>query len=726
VGCCKQLAVDNPEKAKLRVKPLKPLTAFAVLVLTLLFGLALATVLISREQRTPVEVSGSPTPPEYTTRTVNNLMGTGDFVTRAPDGEAFAQMRFGSPQTFDRIVHAYGTEVWAPYRIRKAAIQTSDNGIDWTNAAQADERAGELTFEVRDAGAHAYWRMVVLESGEAQEVVFGNLRYVTSDNMLRRFPVDVAWLSLTPALILLFACLPPRLSPGRLFVSVAVPVALFVSIYSFGYVAYHTINYPDSSTYLQRVLTGTYSPVRNSGYPFLLVVVNKTLGLDRLAWLQFGTIIACYFAGAWLLVSHLQNKWLGPLLVLAFVLQGATSMFADHILTEALFTAGLALFAASLGALARRPGVYAVIGGMIGVVLATLAKSIGLVLVVPALLLVRFLPRGARLYVAVPIVAAGLLTYGAMAVHGYSRTGNFAPESFAGYALFGHVAWMLDDAYMPQSQLTRALINAAEPVVHKRPGDLTQIDSLAALDRYVDYTLQEYNLLLWQTLSLVAGPYLGSAQAANAFYMQFALSSIRAHPAPYLRHVAAHFYGLWRDLGYIEPLKISAIGIRSEVGALEIQLRKQAPASVLAPYPEPAQLRTERITQDALPLAFERIWNRYWIRPACTIALGILALGLSLLFLIPGRLALTYRTEIMIALSLNAYFSAHALLQVSLGRYADVGILAALMLAVSFVTTSLGAVKWRSVAVFFSDVLAPANRVWAKLVCYFPKLSIRS
>lgn len=672
---------------------MKALAAFAALVLTLLFGLALATVLISRDQQTPVEVSGSPTPPEYASRTVDNLMGTGDFVTRAPDGEAFAQMRFSSPQTFNRIVHAYATEVWAPYRIRKAAIQTSDNGIDWTNTAQAEERGGKLSFEVRDAGAHTYWRMVVLESGEAHEVVFGNLHYAGSGDMLRQFPVDVAWLCLTPALILLFASLPPRLSPGRLFVSVAIPVTLFVSIYSFGYVAYHTINYPDSTNYLQPILNGAYSPVRNSGFPFFLVVANKTVGLDRLAWLQLGAIIACYLAGVWLLASHMQNKWLGPLLVLAFTLQGATSLFANQILTEALFTAGLSLFAASMGALAWRPGVYAVIAGMIGVVLATLAKSVGLVLVVPALLLVRFLPKEARLYVSVPIVAAGLLTYGAMSLHGYSRTGNFAPESFAGYALFGQVAWMLDDAFMPQSELTRALLNAAEPVVHKRPADLTQLDSLAALDRYVDYTVNEYNSLLWETLWPVSAPHLPTAQATNAFYMQFALSSIRAHPALYLRHAAAHFYGLWRDLGHVVPLKVAAIDTRAQPMAVDTQLRNQVPASVLAPYPEPAQLKTERITQQTLPLAFEAIWNDYWIWPAVTVVLGMLALGLSFLFLIPGRLALIYRTEIMIALTLNAYFSAHVLLQVSLPRYADVGILAAFMLAVSFVVTSLGAVK---------------------------------
>ncbi|MEA2943196.1 MAG: hypothetical protein QOD09_3725 [Bradyrhizobium sp.] len=671
------------------------LRTFAVLLLSLLLGLALATVAISRDS--PLEISGSPTPPEHMPRTPDQLLRGGDFVTRAPDGEAFVQMRFGSPQNFDRVVQSYD-EVWAQYRIHKAAIQTSDDGIEWTKAAEATERNGQLIFDVRSAGAHAYWRMTVLESGDAPEVIFENLHFRRSDGILRRFPIDVAWLCLTPALILLFVSLPPRLSPGRLFVSAAIPVALFVSIYSFGYVAYHTINYNDSSSYLQRVLTGSYSPIRNSGYPLFLVLASKTLGLDRLAWLQLGTIIACYFAGVWLLVSHLQRKWLGLVLAVAFALQGATISFADQILTEALFTAGLTLVAAALGALAWRPGINAVIAGMIGIALATIAKSVGLVLVVPALLLVRFLPKGAWLRVSAPIVAAGLLTYGAMAVHGYSRTGNFAPESFAGFALIGQVGWMLDDNFMPQSELTRALRDAAVPVLQKRPADLSQIDSLATLNRYVDYTVQEYNSLLWTTLVPIAQPF-PTVEAENAFFLQFAFSSIRAHPAAYLRHAAAHFYGLWRDMGQIEPLRGETIRIRAEpalASAVEIQLRNAMPGSILAPYPEKPQLTAERIGQESLPLALGMIWDRYWIRPAWTIAIGILALGLSVLFLIPGRLAVLYRTEIMIALSLNAYFAGHALLQVTLPRYAEVGILGAFMLVASFIATTLGALKTQS------------------------------
>ncbi|HEV7877794.1 hypothetical protein [Bradyrhizobium sp.] len=675
---------------------LNPLTIVAILVLALVLGLAVATLSVAPDQRAVPELSGSSTPPEFAGRTVDTLLGAGDFVTRAPDGDAFAQLRFASPRALARIVHTYLSEVWTQYRIRKAAIETSDDGQEWQVADRAEERDGKLSFQLGNAGAHRYWRMVVLESGAAPEVIFGNLRYVESTGILSKIPIDLAWLCLIPALILLFACLPAGVTPERLFVAVAVPVALFVSTYSFGYAGYHIVNYSDSYSYLQRLLTGGYSPIRNSGYASFLVVTSKLIGLDHLAWVQLAAIIACYFAGAWLLASYLGKRWLGPVLVLMFLLQGAATEFADQILTEALFTAGITLFAGSLGALAWRPGISALIAAMIGIAVATLAKSVGIVLVIPALLLIRFLPKRARWRFSIPIIAAGLLTYGTMAVNSYWRSGSFAPESFAGYALFGQVAWMLDDSFMPQSELTRALLDAALPVVRKRPAGLMEINSATALDRYVDYTVQEYNTLLWGTLAPVVSSRSLSVQEENAFYLQFALSSIRAHPAAYLRHVVAHFYALWRDMGNVEALRPATIRIRSEpplAGPLELQIRNMIPASILEPYPHQAQLKAELAAQTLLPLAVLAVWDSTWIKPEHTIALGWVALGLSLLFLIPGRLAAVYRAETMIALSLNAYFGTHALLQVSTARYAWVASLAAFMLGASFVGTSFDILK---------------------------------
>ena len=228
--------------------------------------------------------------------------------------------------------------------------------------------------------------------------------------------------------------------------------------------------------------------------------MHNTVGLDNLAWVQLGTGIVCYLAGAFLLAVRFGNKWVGSILVLAMLLQGTLTRFAPDVLTEALFMAGLGLFSAALGVLAWRPDKRAVIAASVGIVLATLAKTLGVVLVLPALLLIRFLPKGSRLAVSGVIVACGLGTYGLMAFNSYMRTGVASPESFAGYALLGHVGWMLDDTSMPPSDVTRGMISAAAPVLEKRPPDLADIRSFATLDRYVDVTTGDYNTVLWGKL----------------------------------------------------------------------------------------------------------------------------------------------------------------------------------------------------------------------------------
>jgi len=482
------------------------LRSFASLLFVLLIGLAAATVWAWRSYQKPLEVVGAPGLYGFTESPINPDSGA-EFINLAPDERAFIRIRFGAPIALERIVHSYADEIAPSSRIKKAAIQTSDNGTDWTNAAQAEEHNGMLIFDVNEAGTHEFWKMIVFDSGDGRKVAFGKLQYVARYELLRRVPVDLVWLSLIPTFLLLFSLFPSGLSLNLIFASFAIPVALFVFMYSFGYVPYHTLHFNDSPSYLQKVLTGTYHSNRNSGYSSILAAINGTIGIDRIAWFQFGAIIACFLTGAWLLGSSLHRKWLAPLIVGMFLAQGVTSAFSDQILTEALFTAGLGLFAASLGALVWQLRTGAVIAGMVGIVLATLAKTIGIVLIIPALLIARFLPKQVRFRGAVPIAAAGLATYVAMAGYNYLRTGAFAPESFAGDTLVGHVAWMLDDTYMPSSELTRQMLAAAAEVVRKRPESLTKIDSREALDRYVDYTAVEYAELTWGSLYPIGAPH---------------------------------------------------------------------------------------------------------------------------------------------------------------------------------------------------------------------------
>src|SRR5262249_7427883 len=154
------------------------------------------------------------------------------------------------------------------------------------------------------------------------------------------------------------------------------------------------------------VLDGSYSSNRSIGYPVVLIAVRHLFGLNHLAWVQLVVGLACYFAGAYLLAVRFGSRWVAILFAVAVLFQGTTSQYAPEVLTEALFTAGLGLFAAALGVLAYRPHRLAVAAAVFGIVLAVLTKAAGIVLVVPALLLIRFLPGGKRMVVVAPILVA--------------------------------------------------------------------------------------------------------------------------------------------------------------------------------------------------------------------------------------------------------------------------------------------------------------------------------
>jgi hypothetical protein len=666
------------------------LKALAVLVFIGVAGLALGTLLVFRGP-VPVEVSGSPVSPEFPWSTVNAILDDGGFVTRA-DGGAYAILRYGSPQAFRQLIHTYRSQVTPEHRIVAAVVRTSDDGANWTEASKAEDNNGELTFDLAAAGSHTLWKLLVVKSGGAPDVVLGQLSFEPDGyTFLRALPLDAVWLGLLPASALMFMAFRFPLSMGRLFIAAALPAALFVAFYSLGYVEFRTVITPDSFGYLAPILYGHYSPLRNIGYPTVLLALQDTVGLDGLAWVQLGAGIACYFAGAWLLAARFARKWVAVFLALAFLLQSSLSRYAPHLLTEALFMAGFGLFAAGVGVLAWRRETAAIVAAAVGIVLMTLTKTLGVVVVLPALLLVRFLPTGTRLSGSGVIVASGLATYAMMAISSYVRTGAASPESYMGYQLIGNVGWMLDDTSMPPSGLTREMVNAAATVIARRPADLADIDSLASLDHYVDITEQDFDLVLWGNLVPIANTQLATAKEVDSFFLRFSLSSIRAHPLAYARHVAAHFYGMWRDLGRALPLRYATMDFRRQLifeGPPEFDPR-QVPPSVVKPYPDAETVKADIFRQSKLPLMLDRVWGANLISSGATIALGALSVLLSILFFIPGKLTRIYRTEIMIALSLDAYFGAHVLLHVTDPRYAGGGIFAAIFLAASFAFTTL-------------------------------------
>jgi hypothetical protein len=530
-----------------------------------------------------------------------------------------------------------------------------------------------------------------------------------SSRVLAEVPVDLVWLALVPALLATFATSARGVTNPRLFCSFAVPLGLFYAAYALWYVPSRPVLSGDSIGYAQALTTGTYSTFRNSGYASFLIVVGKVFGLYVLPTIQILLQIVAVLGSIWIVGSAYGWTWAGIALLLLFCLQGNTAEYALGVWTEALFAAGLALFAAALAAGARRPAKWILAVGGVGLAVTTLVKPVGVVLIAPGILLVRFLPRRTWVRSAAILVVPAISVHGAMAAHSYVRTGRLTPEDVAGYSLIGHVGWMLSGEAPGHPGAADALRQAVEPVLARRPPDLRSIRSQSDLDRYVDYTVQEYNTLLWRTIVPASARFVSSQTEANATYLSLGLTSIARRPADYAGHVAAHFYGLWRDLGRLADLPTASANWRiflSTIPDAERAYHEGFFRGHLPPYPDRPRLSALAEQQSMLPLAFGVLWRAAtWLRArrpepleSSTIALGILALGLSILYVVPGRLTWTYRSEIMLALTLNAYFLGHALFQVSLQRYAGVALMPAAFLAAGCISTTWRTLRGRFAA----------------------------
>ena len=145
---------------------------------TVFLGLAIRA---DRQQPQPIALTGSATPKIYSTRIVANvLQANGDFVTDAPDSEAFVMFEYRDPVRVDTVRHWYSDEVWPAYQIRALSLQSSDNGTEWINAGTNAGPEGHVTIKSDGRDAHRYWRLIIIESGGAPEVVVGRVRIATT------------------------------------------------------------------------------------------------------------------------------------------------------------------------------------------------------------------------------------------------------------------------------------------------------------------------------------------------------------------------------------------------------------------------------------------------------------------------------------------------------------------------------------------------------------------
>jgi hypothetical protein len=160
-------------------------------------------------------VFGSGTPAAQGARTVETVLGSGDFVSDAPDGQAFAAVEFMRPHALALIEHAYTSVVSPQYQVASAAVEWSDDGGTWTEAARGDAAAGALALRV-DAGAHPLWRLLVLRSGEDPLVIIGKVTFVRPSPWPSvSLAGAIACLTLAGALFLLWLVVQTGIQPGE-------------------------------------------------------------------------------------------------------------------------------------------------------------------------------------------------------------------------------------------------------------------------------------------------------------------------------------------------------------------------------------------------------------------------------------------------------------------------------------------------------------------------------
>jgi hypothetical protein len=650
------------------------------------------------------EISGSKVNTSWPYRNEQNALGGGDFATFVPG--AFVTIRFARPYQFTTVRHTYPFTQLKWLRITAAEIQWSDDGSAWQVADTARAVGGTMYFSVGAAGAHEWWRMVVTGWAGLPDHTLGNLWFDPADRPFR-IPYDIAWALLCAGVIGLLL-LVGALTRHRMLTLVTAAAVAFVFSYALLLTPYQIIAMPDSSSYALPVLTGSYDSLRSIGYPSLVWLVDATLGLGNLAAFQllFQLISLGVLA---FVVGRCYGPYIGVVVILGGTLlfSGWLVYYAPFLLIEATTAAALLLAAAGVIGAARHPGtgMFALAGG--GLALATLAKSTGFVVAVAALPIIRFVVRGRRLQALMLIVAPAVAAYLLMSLHHFVREGVFAPEVEGGLVLAGHVGWMLHGELPDHPGLMEKLKESVEPsLMGKRPAEMN-MSSLPALDEYVDYTAGLEAWMLWGEMMPALRQYDPNMSGIeqSRVLRRVALMSIAADPLAYLRHVAAHFYGMWREVGEgWTDLRAGAVGFRS---AYDLHTRV-GPFIALLGQPWTAdKVREAARSQETVRLASAdllhylapRVRNRLsaligpmkeWsmLREYVALGLGAISLLICAAFFLPGQFAVAIRAEIMLAFMLNAYMLGHAWVVPTIERFAAPVIPIAFAFALCLLTTT--------------------------------------
>jgi hypothetical protein len=332
------------------------------------------------------------------------------------------------------------------------------------------------------------------------------------------------------------------------------------------------ILFPDSSAYLHP------GPAQSVGYPLFLSAIQEVSGsLHGLVPIQLNLLLLSFGVLGNSVKQVTGSPAAGFLVAAGLMLDRYVTDYSYHVLTESLFTTLVVLHLASalrlLHTFSRGQAVWC----FTVLTAATIVRPAGYSLLLAISILAFLQKRHWRavstigaLTVALSLLCASLVKFG--------QTGVFAPQSFAGINLVGQVSSLIRaDMPLEDADLVRRLDTELKPFRER-------IERTSYPKEYWMVTAELYNPMLSVVIAAL-NQHQGQAAGAsiNDRAMRLALATIRFEPWGYVRHVAAHYYGMWwSTLDF--PGFISALMPAWRQQTIErIQLISRAPVDMSPP-----------------------------------------------------------------------------------------------------------------------------------------------
>ncbi len=303
----------------------------------------------------------------------------------------------------------------------------------------------------------------------------------------------------------------------------------------------HTpVLFPDSSAYLNP------GAAQSLGYPILLSAIFAASGsLDFLVPIQLNLLFLSLALLGCSVRTVTKSSLAGFLVAALLMLERYITDYAYHVLTECLFTVFIALHVAAVMKLLSVFSLRYVVLSFVFLAAATVIRPAGysMFAAVP-LLAILLRPH----WKSIVLVGGGIIVVSFLgaATMKYSKTNDFAPQSFGGINLVGQVSPLIrDDTPFSSPGIVADIVRDLAPFRQR-------IEHAGYPKEYWMVTAELYNPML----SIVIGHLsrqaaqdytreVSGAVAVNDLAMSLALATIRANYWGYARHVLSHYCGMW-------------------------------------------------------------------------------------------------------------------------------------------------------------------------------------